>query len=74
MDCWLVLSDLLFSACVLAGGVAYTDISAYVAISYWYLAGAYPLVIAFNAIALYKITEIFVKMIYEKKRDKIKSD
>jgi hypothetical protein len=74
MDCWLVLSALLFSACVLAGGVAYTDISAYVAISYWYLAGAYPLVIAFNAIVLYKITEIFVKMIYEKKRDKIKSD
>jgi hypothetical protein len=74
MDCWLVLSALLFSACVLAGGVAYTDISAYVAISYWYLAGAYPLIIAFNAIVLYKITEIFVKMIYEKKRDKIKSD
>lgn len=66
MDCWLVLSALLFSACVLVGGVAYTDISAYVAISYWYLAGAYPLIIAFNVIALYKITEIFVKVRYKK--------
>jgi hypothetical protein len=66
MDCWLVLSALLFSVFVLAGGVAYTDISAYVAISYWYLAGAYPLIIAFNVIALYKITEVMVKMIYMK--------
>lgn len=66
MDCWLVLSALLFSVFVLAGGVAYTDISAYVAISYWYLAGAYPLIIAFNVIALYKITEVLVKMIYVK--------
>lgn len=66
MDCWLVLSALLFSVFVLAGGVAYTDISAYVAISYWYLAGAYPLIIAFNVIALYKITEVMVKMIYAK--------
>jgi len=66
MDCWLVLSALLFSAAVLAGGVAYTDISAYVAISYWYLAGAYPLVIAFNVIALYKMMEVFVKMRYER--------
>jgi hypothetical protein len=69
MDCWLVLSALLFSVFVLAGGVAYTDISAYVAISYWYLAGAYPLIIAFNVIALYKITEVLVKMIYVKKNE-----
>ena len=68
MDCWLVLSALLFSAAVLAGGVAYTDISAYVAISYWYLAGAYPLVIAFNVIALYKMMEVFVKMRYEREK------
>ncbi|WP_373483481.1 hypothetical protein [Acetobacterium sp.] len=66
LDCWLVLTALLFSACVLAGGVAYTDISAYVAISYWYLAGAYPLIIAFNVIAIYKVTEVIVKMIYTK--------
>ncbi|MDD3305665.1 MAG: hypothetical protein PHO29_01005 [Acetobacterium sp.] len=71
IDCWLVLSALLFSACVLAGGVAYTDISAYVAISYWYLAGAYPLIIAFNVIALYKITEVLIKMIYEKTKGQI---
>lgn len=70
MDCWLVLSALLFSTCVLAGGVAYTDISAYVAISYWYLAGAYPLIIAFNVIALYKITELFIKVRYKKKNRK----
>ncbi|WP_303871824.1 hypothetical protein [Acetobacterium wieringae] len=68
MDCWLVLSALLFSAVVLAGGVAYTDISAYVAISYWYLAGAYPLIIAFNVITLYKMMEVFVKMRYKREK------
>nr|WP_320023827.1 hypothetical protein [uncultured Acetobacterium sp.] len=58
LDFWLVLSGLLFSAFVLAIGVAYTEISAYTAISYWYLAGAYPLIVAFNAISLYKIIEM----------------
>lgn len=61
LDVWLVLSALLFSAFVLMIGVAYTDISAYVAISYWYLAGAYPLIIAFNVIALYTIIEIIME-------------
>ena len=70
LDYWLVLSALLFSACVLAIGVAYTDISAYVAISYWYLAGAYPLIIAFNALAVYKITEVMVKVGYGKSQQR----
>jgi len=69
LDCWLILSALLFSAAVLAVGVAYTDISAYVAISYWYLAGAYPLVVVFNAIALYKIAEIMVSVIFKKQKN-----
>lgn len=68
LDFWLVLSGLLGSMCVLAIGVAYTDISAYVAISYWYLAGAYPLIIAFNIIALYKITEIVITGSYKRKK------
>lgn len=66
LDSWLVLSALLFSAAVLAMGVAYTDISAYVAISYWYLAGAYPLLLVFNVLSLYKIAEISVKMTLKK--------
>lgn len=70
LDCWLILSALLFSAFVLALGLAYTDISAYVAISYWYLAGAYPLVIAFNVLAIYKITEVIVKISYEKSKQR----
>lgn len=70
MDSWLVLSAMLFSVCVLAVGVAYTDISAYVAISYWYLAGAYPLITAFSIIGLYKMTEIFVKVRFKKNKSK----
>lgn len=73
LDYWLILSALLFSAVVLALGLAYTDISAYVAISYWYLAGAYPLVIAFNVLSIYKITEVFVKISYDKSKQRKKA-
>lgn len=69
LDCWLVLSALLFSVAVLALGVAYTDISAYVAISYWYLAGAYPLMAVFNVIAIYKMAEIIVSVIIKKQKN-----
>lgn len=66
IDVWLVLSGLLASVFVLALGVAYTDISAYVAISYWYLGGAYPLIVVFNIVAIYKIFEI-IAYLYLKK-------
>jgi hypothetical protein len=59
MDIWLVLSGMLWSAFVLEIGVAYTDITASGAISYWYLAGAYPLFAAFCVMSLYKVFEIF---------------
>ncbi|WP_414733131.1 hypothetical protein [Acetobacterium carbinolicum] len=66
LDFWLVLTGLLLSAFVLMVGVAYTEISAYVAISYWYLAGAYPLIAAFNVISLYKISELRLETKKEK--------
>lgn len=68
LDFWLVLTGLLFSAFVLIGGVAYTEISAYVAISYWYLAGAYPLIASFNVISIYKISELLIDQQREKSR------
>jgi hypothetical protein len=44
---------------VLILGVAYTDISAYVAISYWYLTGAYPLMIVFEGLGAYILFDWF---------------
>lgn len=70
LDCWLVLSALILSAIVVAIGVAYTDISAYVAVSYWYLAGAYPLICVFNVMALYKMMEIIIAVGYKKRKTK----
>lgn len=67
VDFWLVLTGFLFSAFILMIGVSYTEISAYVAISYWYLAGAYPLIAAFSTISIYKISEILIENIKEKK-------
>lgn len=67
VDFWLVLTGLLFSAFILMVGVAYTEISAYIAISYWYLAGAYPLIAAFNVISIYKISEVMIENKKEKK-------
>lgn len=58
IDFWLVLSGLLWSAFVLEAGVAYTDITASGAISYWYLAGAYPLFASFCVISIYKVSDI----------------
>lgn len=66
LDYWLVLSGLIGSVFVLALGVAYTDISAYVAISYWYLAGAYPLILIFNIVAVYKSFEIIAHFYLKK--------
>lgn len=67
VDFWLVLTGFLFSAFILMIGVSYTEISAYVAISYWYLAGAYPLIAAFNVISIYKLSELIVENKKEKK-------
>ena len=67
VDFWLVLTGFLCSAFILMIGVSYTEISAYVAISYWYLAGAYPLIAAFNVISIYKLSELIVENKKEKK-------
>ncbi|MCI8599874.1 MAG: hypothetical protein HFJ10_15780 [Lachnospiraceae bacterium] len=49
---WLVLTSLLASYFVLLGGISYSEISGYNAILYWYLSGGYPVMIAFEALAL----------------------
>ncbi len=46
-DTWLFSSAVLFSALILIGGVAYTHVAAYPALFPAYLAGAYPLILAF---------------------------
>lgn len=49
---WLVLTSLLFSYLVLLGGISYSEISGWNAILYWYLSGAYPVMIGFEVLAL----------------------
>ena len=49
---WLVTSALLASYFVLLGGISYSEISGWNAILYWYLSGAYPVMIAFEALAI----------------------
>lgn len=48
----LVLTSLLFSYLVLLGGISYSEISGWNAILYWYLSGAYPVMIAFEVLAV----------------------
>ena len=48
---WLALTSLLFSYLVLLGGISYSEISGWNAILYWYLSGAYPVMIAFEVLA-----------------------
>ena len=47
----LALTSLLFSYLVLLGGISYSEISGWNAILYWYLSGAYPVMIAFEVLA-----------------------
>lgn len=51
-DEWLVLTSLLFSYLVLLGGISYSEISGWNAILYWYLSGAYPVMVGFEILAL----------------------
>lgn len=52
LEQWLVLSSLLASYLVLLGGISYSEISGWNAILYWYLSGAYPVMMAFEGLAL----------------------
>ena len=49
---WLVVTSLLASYLVLLGGISYSEISGWNAILYWYLSGGYPVMIAFEVLAL----------------------
>ena len=51
----LVTASLALSACVDLAVIAYTDISAFAAIRCDYLAGVYPLAIAFAGLVLFKV-------------------
>ena len=52
LSVWLTLSALLASYFVLLGGISYSEISGWNAILYWYLSGAYPIMIAFEGLAV----------------------
>ncbi len=59
---WLVTSALLGSYLVLLGGISYTEISGWNAILYWYLSGAYPVMAAFEVLAiLFALDEYKIK-------------
>ncbi len=61
LEQWLVLSSLLASYLVLLGGISYSEISGWNAILYWYLSGAYPVMIAFEVLAILFGSFVFVK-------------
>ncbi len=52
LSVWLILTALLASYFVLLGGISYSEISGWNAILYWYLSGAYPILIAFEVLAV----------------------
>ena len=63
LSVWLVLSALLASYFVLLGGISYSEISGWNAILYWYLSGAYPIMIAFEVLAvLFLVQELREKV------------
>lgn len=63
LSVWLALSALLASYFVLLGGISYSEISGWNAILYWYLSGAYPIMIAFEALAvLFLVQELREKV------------
>ncbi len=57
LDTWFLLSGILASFLILLFGVVYTHISAYPAIDYFYLSGAYSLWIAFWTIGIAKLLD-----------------
>ena len=63
LSVWLALLALLASYFVLLGGISYSEISGWNAILYWYLSGAYPIMIAFEALAvLFLVQELREKV------------
>ena len=63
LSVWLALSALLASYFVLLGGISYSELSGWNAILYWYLSGAYPIMIAFEVLAvLFLVQELREKV------------
>lgn len=52
MERWLIVTALLASYLVLLGGISYSEISGWNAILYWYLSGGYPIMAAFEVLAV----------------------
>lgn len=61
IPCLLTVSGLLLSAVVLLLGVCYTEITAFTAISYFYLSGAYPLMLGGSWIAILYFARCLLK-------------
>ena len=57
IDIWLIISSILASYLVFAIGISYNEISAFRSITYMYLSGAYPLVIAFITLSLFTLID-----------------
>ncbi|GHU87089.1 hypothetical protein FACS189476_01840 [Spirochaetia bacterium] len=61
LESWLILTGIICSALVLIGGVAYTEISAFYAISSLYLSAAYPLVTGFEMLSILFCAEFLLQ-------------
>lgn len=57
----LILSGLFLSTIVLFGGVAYNEIASCDSIRYMYLSGAYPMVLAFEGVAIIYALDLLLK-------------
>lgn len=57
----LILSGLFLSTIVLFGGVAYNEIASCDSIRYMYLSGAYPMVLAFEGLAIIYALELLLE-------------
>ena len=74
----LILSGIILSVVVLMFGVGYNHIASCDSITYMYLSGAYPLIIAFETIAIgefFKTTKLYLKQnkVLKLKKNKNKS-
>ena len=69
VPCLLIPLGILLSIVVLSAGTAYTHISAFPAIKCFYLAGAYPLMLAFEAISLTSVIQIVTEEVSRRKQN-----
>ncbi len=61
LERWLIVSALLGSYLVLLAGISYSEISGWNAILYWYLSGAYPVILSFEVLAIIFSIQTYLK-------------